>query len=596
MSQRTTTIGSAQGLHARPGQRRVMITTQERQLVSGIGVGRGFAVAPLAMLRPAPVIPEAARTHDGDAEKATADAVAALAAVADELQTRSARASGAVSDVLGATAGLARDSALKAAVKRYANAGDSAAQAVTSAVGQFEEMFLAAAGPMAERVTDLRSVRDHAVARLLGEPSPGVNLVQRSVVAALDLSPADTAALDLDMVAAIVTEQGGPTGHTAIIAAQLGIPCIVRAVGLTSLATDGDMVAVDTTAGTLTVHPSRDYIARLEALAETERALGADDSLGATADGHRIGLLVNIGTEDDARQLRGAAVEGVGLFRTEVMFLGHTTAPRRSDQEPTYRDVVSALAPRKVVVRTLDAGADKPLAFANLPETENPALGVRGYRLIRTVPQLITEQLAALGSVVTALPETDRDHVWVMAPMISTPAEAREFACTAREYGVTKVGVMIEVPAAALRADAILAEVDFVSLGTNDLAQYTMASDRLRGELADLLDPWQPGVLDLVAATAQAGSRAGKPVGVCGESAADPLMALVLTGLGVSSLSMSPAAVPAVRYAIKRHTLSQCEAVSRAALKADSAQDARQAALCAADHDVMSRLGLIQQI
>jgi phosphoenolpyruvate-protein phosphotransferase (PTS system enzyme I) len=569
-----------------------MISTQERQLVTGIGVGRGFAVAPLALLRPAPVIPENARTHDGDAEKATADAVAALGAVADELRTRSAHASGAVADVLAATAGLARDPALKAAVKRYATAGDSAAQAVTSAVGQFEEMFLAAAGPMAERVTDLRSVRDHAVARLLGEPSPGVNLQQRSVVAALDLSPADTAALDLEMVAAIVTEQGGPTGHTAIIAGQLGIPCIVRAVGLTSLARDGDVVAVDTTAGTLTVHPSPDYIARLEALAETERALGADDSPGATADGHRIGLLANIGTEQDAQQLRGAAVEGVGLFRTEVMFLGHTTAPLRSDQEPTYSEVVSALAPRKVVVRTLDAGADKPLAFANLPETENPALGVRGYRLIRTVPQLITEQLAALGSVVTALPEADRDRVWVMAPMISTPAEAREFARTAREYGVAKVGVMIEVPAAALRADAILAEVDFVSLGTNDLAQYTMASDRLRGELADLLDPWQPGVLDLVAATAEAGRRAGKPVGVCGESASDPLMALVLTGLGVTSLSMSRAAVPAVRYAIKRHTLAQCEAISQAALKADSAQGARSAALSAADRDVMLRLGL----
>ena len=393
--------------------------------------------------------------------------------------------------------------------------------------------------------------------------------------------------------AAIVTEQGGPTGHTAIIAGQLGIPCIVRAVGLTSLAHDGDVVAVDTTAGTLTVDPSPEYVARLESLAETERALGADDTPGATADGHPIGLLANIGTDEDAQQLRDAAVEGVGLFRTEVLFLGHTTAPSRSDQEPTYAAVVSALAPRKVVVRTLDAGADKPLAFANLPQTENPALGVRGYRLIRTVPQLITEQLAALGSVVQALPEADRDRVWVMAPMISTPGEAREFARTARDYGVTKVGVMIEVPAAALRADAILAEVDFVSLGTNDLAQYTMASDRLRGELADLLDPWQPGLLDLVAATAQAGSRAGKPVGVCGESASDPPMALVLAGLGVTSVSMSRAAVPAVRYAVKRHTLSQCEAVSQAALKADSAQEARWAALSAADHDVMSRLGLI---
>ena len=260
-------------------------------------------------------------------------------------------------------------------MKRYAAAGDSAAQAVTSAVAQFEEMFLAAAGPMAERVTDLRSVRDHAVAQLLGVPTPGVDLTRRSVVAALDLSPADTAALDLDMVAAIVTEQGGPTGHTAIIAGQLGIPCIVRAVGLTALARDGDVVAVDTTAGTLTVDPSPEHVARLEALAETERALGNDDSPGATADGHRIGLLANIGTDEDAQRLRADAVEGVGLFRTEVLFLGHTTAPSRSDQEPTYANVISALAPRKVVVRTLDAGADKPLAFANLAQPRIPRSG-----------------------------------------------------------------------------------------------------------------------------------------------------------------------------------------------------------------------------
>ena len=546
------------------------VATQSR-VVTGIGIGRGYAVAPLALLQPPPSIPADARAHDGNAVAAGDLAVAALQAVADELNRRAIAASGTVAEVLSATAGIATDPALGAAARARTAAGDSAAQAVTSAVRQFEDLFLAAGGLMAERVTDLRSVRDHSVAVLLGTPPPGLALTRRSVVGALDLSPADTAALDLDLVAAIITEQGGPTGHTAIIARQLGIPCIVGAYGLTQLH-EGEIVAVDTPNGTVTVAPSEDLVAQLEGRAATERELAADASAGATSDGHTVSLLANIGTAQDAEQLSDAAVEGVGLFRTEVLFLGHNSAPTRDAQEPTYRAAISALAPRKVVVRTIDAGADKPLAFANVPNAENPALGVRGYRLVRTEPQLLSEQLAAIGSVVSSLAEADRERVWVMAPMISTAQEARDFASSARHHGIAKVGVMIEVPAAALRAEAILAEVDFVSIGTNDLAQYTMASDRLSGDLTDLLDPWQPAILDLVAATAQAGVRAVKPVGVCGESASDPLMALVLVGLGVTSLSMSPSAVPAVRYTLRHHSRAQCMAVARAALGTESTE------------------------
>lgn len=177
-----------------------------------------------------------------------------------------------------------------------------------------------------------------------------------------------------------------------------------------------------------------------------------------------------------------------------------------------------------------------------------------------------------------------------MAPMVATPAEARDFAEQARDYGLEQVGVMIEVPSAALRARAILAEVDFVSIGSNDLAQYTMATDRLRGELSDLLDAWQPAVLDLIAATASAGRELGKPVGVCGESAADPLMALVLTGLGVTSLSMSVGSVPAVRFSLRRHTFAQCEAIAHAALAAQSPDEARSSVIALLDPEVKAAL------
>jgi phosphoenolpyruvate-protein phosphotransferase (PTS system enzyme I) len=232
-----------------------------------------------------------------------------------------------------------------------------------------------------------------------------------------------------------------------------------------------------------------------------------------------------------------------------------------------------------VVVRTLDAGADKPLAFADLGPEENPALGRRGLRLSAERPALLDTQLGALA---TAARATGAD-VRVMAPMVATAEEAAWFARRVRENGLPSVGVMIEVPAAALRSRHILAEVDFGSIGTNDLAQYTMAADRMQGELATLLDPWHPALLDLVAAACDGGRDTGKPIGVCGEAAADPLLALVLTGLGVKSLSMAPTRVPAVRAALSLHDLGTCTAMAAAARDARSPQDARDAVLAMTD-------------
>jgi phosphotransferase system enzyme I (PtsI) len=408
-----------------------------------------------------------------------------------------------------------------------------------------------------------------------------------SVVVALDLAPADTAALDLDKVLAIVTELGGPTGHTAIIAGQLGLPCLVRVSGATGLE-DGVVVAVDAATGTVTVEPSSELVDALARRAEVERTLEQDTAPGATADGKAVALLANIGTAADAERVAGTAAEGVGLFRTEVLVLEASTEPTVEEQTAAYAAALRALPGRKVVVRTLDAGADKPLAFATQPDEENPALGVRGYRLVRTNADLVEHQLEALAAAQAATGEAP----WVMAPMIATADEARDFAARARAHGIAKVGVMVEVPSAALRAHEILREVDFVSLGTNDLAQYTMATDRLRGELADLLDPWQPAVLDLVAATAHAGLETGKPVGVCGESASDPVLALVLVGLGVTSLSMSPGALPAVRFALRRHTSAQCATLAVEALAAPSAAAARAAVVENLDPEVRTTLGL----
>ena len=561
-------------------------------VLQGVGVGRRAAVGPVARVQPVPAVPgDAPLVVGGEVvtgERAQEVVGRAFADVSAALAGQSQRASGTVKDVLAATAQMADDRALRSQVLARIGAGEPVVAAVDGVVETFATMFTQAGGYLAERVTDLRSVRDRVVAAAMGLPAPGVpELTEPSVVVATDLAPADTAALDLDKVLAIVTELGGPTGHTAIIAGQLGLPCLVRVHGVTDLA-DGTRVAVDAASGLVTVDPDDALVAELDRRAAAERALESDTDPGATADGHTVQLLANIGTAADAVRVAATAAEGVGLFRTEVLFLEATAEPTVAEQSTAYAAALAALPGRKVVVRTLDAGADKPLAFATQPDEENPALGVRGYRLVRTHADLVEHQLEALAQAQRSTGQAP----WVMAPMIATADEARDFARRARAHGIERVGVMVEVPSAALRAAEILAEVDFVSLGTNDLAQYTMATDRLRGELADLLDPWQPAVLDLVAATARAGTDLGKPVGVCGESAADPVLALVLVGLGVTSLSMSSGALPAVRFAVRRHTLERCRELAAGALAAASAQAARDVVVDGLDPEVRAALGV----
>lgn len=559
------------------------MTESNMWVIHGIGAGRGSAIAPLVFVRPRPEVPVDEPTPV-DPDAAAQSVRDALTAVASDLREHAADATGSMAEVLAATAAMAADPALAIDATRRVMAGSGPATAVDDAVAGFVTAFEAAGGYLAERVTDLHSVRDRVVARLLGVAEPGLILTQRSVVAAEDLSPADTAGLDASLVAAIVTQAGGATGHTAIIAGQLGIPCVVRASGIMKVA-PGTEIAVESGSGTVTVAPSSDVRLRVEQTASREAALAADSAPGATRDGHRVALLANIGGPDDVPRALAAQAEGVGLFRTEVLFLERDTAPSEEEQQQVYDRTLAALAGRKLVVRTLDAGADKPLAFAQQDEEDTPALGVRGFRLARTMPDLIDTQLSALGAVA-------QESMWVMAPMVSTPAEARDFASRARDAGVSTVGVMVEVPAAALKAEAILAEVDFVSLGTNDLSQYTMASDRLRGELSDLLDPWQPAVLELVAHTAAAGLHLGKPVGVCGQSAADPAMALVLVGLGVTSLSMAPGSLAAVRTAIRAHTREQCREIASDALAAANPAEARQRALDRMEPGCRALLGL----
>ncbi len=559
-------------------------TTSE---LRGLGVSPGSASGPIARLGLPPRPPADERPGD-DPQVELGRVARALDKVAATLEERAGQASAEASAVLGATALMARDPGLASSVKALLEKGQATTHALDAAVEGFCDVLAAAGGYMAERVTDLRDVRDRALAILLDEPMPGVpHPGHPYVLVGQDLSPADTATLDPSEVLAIVTELGGPTSHTAILAKGLGLPAVVQLSGAMELE-EGTTVIVDGSSGVVLVNPDVATVTDAQARAEARRQLTASGvgGPGTTADGFAVQLLVNIATVEDAQRAGPVDSEGVGLFRTEGLYLGRRSAPSVAEQEATYRQVFGAFAGRKIVVRTLDAGADKPLAFVEMGEEENPALGVRGYRVSRREPQLLTTQLEALGRAAAASEAT----VWVMAPMISTPAEAKAFATLARSHGLATAGVMIEVPAAALRATSLFEHVDFVSLGTNDLAQYTFAADRMQGELADLLDPWQPALLDLIALTGSAGQDAGKPVGVCGEAGGDPLLACVLVGLGVRSLSMAPGLVATVRMVLRAHTLERCRAMAEAARGARDAESAREVVRAMAAESVRALL------
>jgi phosphotransferase system enzyme I (PtsI) len=547
-----------------------------RQL-QGLGVSAGQATGPALSLGPAPALPEPHPVTDPAAERLAART--ALQLLARDLDARAERAGPkAARDVLQAQALMARDSTLQDAVTEAVDQGLDAAHALHGAFTTQADVLREAGGYLGERAADLDDLRARAIAHLLGAPMPGVpDPGHPYILIADDLSPADTAALNPDLVLALVTARGGPTSHTAILARALALPAVVGCAGIlavsdgTLLSVDGDQGLVDTA-----VTPQTTQTAQSAASRPTRRSAPAATTVewsgpGRTADGHLVPLLLNAGSARDVHTPDARCAEGIGLLRTELLFLGRHQAPTLKEQRDTYTRILQAFPGRKVVVRTLDAGADKPLPFLGLDDEPNPALGIRGLRTALLRPDVLDLQLDALAQAAAA---TDA-HVWCMAPMVATPGEAAAFRERARSSGLPVIGAMVEIPAAALRARRLLDEVDFLSIGTNDLGQYTLAADRQCGQLAELLDPWQPALLDLIGACAHAGREAGKPVGVCGEAAADPLLACVLAGLGVSSLSMSAAAIAPVGARLARHTLADCEQFAQAAINAPDARTAR---------------------
>ena len=534
--------------------------------LTGIGVSPGVAVGPIRKV---------INVISTDAVPASPRQIfEALIQVGEDLERAAANVELDVAkEVLSAQSMIAQDPALVEAIGARLDQDiiypDTRAD-IVSAFGGFKEALLAIGGYFAERAADLDEICNRLLAKLSGTESEGLVLTSPTIVVAEDLTPADTAALNLKFALALVVEKGGPTSHTAIVARGLGIPAIVGCTGIMQLE-DGTNVMADGRAGEVVTSPSEASIHERQIREDALRARAASvTGPGRLSDGTPVKLLANCGDGDGSVAAVSAGAEGIGLFRTELLFLDSVTEPSVEEQIQMYRTVFTPMVGKRVVVRTLDAGSDKPVPYINAIHEENPALGVRGWRLTRTSDGVLTRQLEAIAEAAKGI-EID---LWVMAPMINTPAEAADFAKRARSFGIKHVGVMVETPAAAIHADRVLAEVDFGSFGTNDLTQYVMASDRLDSRLSDMTTTWHPAVLRTIHIATQAASQLIKPIGVCGEAAANPHLAAVLLGLGVNSLSMAPSAISEVRGFLSTVDLTTCQAAAQRAISAVSAEEA----------------------
>ena len=543
----------------------------------GTPVVPGVAYGPALVVR-GEISPEAVARFDGaslDEDAALTAYDDAAAAVADGFTRRADKASDAAAEVLTASAGLARDKGLRSAVRKHLRSGEDLLTSVAAAVEQFAAVFTQMGGLMAERVTDLRDIERRVVAHLVGEPEPGVQMPDApAILVAEDLAPSDTATLDPAVVLALVTERGGPTSHTAIISRQLGIPCVVGAAGVMEIEA-GTLLLVDGDDGHdrhRARRPTRPHAwSRRTPRSGPRWPPGAARARRPTAPRSRSWPMSPTASPRAPRRRDRSRASGCSA-PSSASSTASTSPPRRSRPPSTPR-CSTPFAGRYVVVRTLDAGSDKPVAFATHEGEENPALGVRGLRLSFDNPGLLSRQLDGIAR----RGPRDRDRDLGDGPDGGHRGRGRRLRRRRCARAGLKPGVMVEVPSAALLAHRMLEVVDFLSIGTNDLTQYTMAADRMATDLAHLTDAWQPAVLQLIAITAEAGKQAGKPVGVCGEAAADPLLACVLVGMGITSLSMASAAVRPVGARIAAANMDTLEDAAEAALSASDPTSARDA-------------------
>ena len=547
----------------------------------------GIAIGPVRKLSAAAVLPESqalVATEPAADWRRIVEAVATARREIERARIVTARDVGAAqASIFDAHLSLLADAEMLADVKARLANGVGAAAAWSGCLAEVEAQWAGLPDPyLRERAADVRAVGEQVLRALTGQTSR--HMTAAGVLVADDLTPGETAGLDLDLVTGVVLAQGSPTSHAAILARARDIPVIVAAGREVLDLSEGTTVVVDGSTGELHVAPTADVVAEYERRARESAELAAEqlalaEQPAVSRDGTAFEVAANLGSVNDARAaLRGGA-DGAGLVRTEFLFLDRSAAPTVDEQVTVYDEIAEAMGGRRITLRTLDVGGDKPLTYLPMPVEANPFLGQRGIRLSLEHRDLLRDQLAAMCETARRYP------VSIMFPMLTTPGELFEarqvLAEAAGPSGLPdglRVGTMIEVPAAALKIEAFLPHVDFVSIGTNDLTQYAMAAERGNGAVAALSDPLDPGVLRLIDHVCRA--AAGRiDVAVCGEAGSDELAIPVLAGLGVHELSVSPAAVPRVKAAVRQLDVARCATLASQALTLADADDVRKLVL-----------------
>ncbi|MCG6796217.1 phosphoenolpyruvate--protein phosphotransferase [Geobacillus sp. YHL] len=438
---------------------------------------------------------------------------------------------------------------------------------------------------MKERAADIRDVTKRVLAHLLGVTISNPSLISEEVVIiAEDLTPSDTAQLNRQYVKGFATDIGGRTSHSAIMARSLEIPAVVGTKAITAEVQNGDIVIVDGLDGQVVVNPSPELLARYEekrARYEEQKAEWAKlvDQPTVTADGVHVELAANIGTPDDVKGALANGAEGIGLYRTEFLYMGRSELPTEDEQFAAYKTVLEKMDGKPVVVRTLDIGGDKELPYLHLPKEMNPFLGFRAIRLCLEMQDMFRTQLRAL------LRASVHGNLKIMFPMIATLDEFRQAKAILLEekeallrQGVPvaddiEVGMMVEIPAAAVMADQFAKEVDFFSIGTNDLIQYTMAADRMNERVSYLYQPYNPAILRLISHVIDAAHREGKWVGMCGEMAGDPIAIPILLALGLDEFSMSATSILPARAQLKQLAKEEAARIKETVLSLGTAEE-----------------------
>lgn len=554
--------------------------------LAGVCAAPGIAVGTLVRLDDADIVPPEPASGTPASESRRLDQ--ALKAVDAELgeTVRNASARGAVGEagIFAVHRVLLEDPTLVDAARDQISLGKSAGFAWRATIrAQIDTLSRLDDALLAERAADLRDI-EKRVLRALGHTSGATRaLPDEAVLAAEEFTPSDLSSLDRERVTALVMARGGATSHAAIIARQLGIPALVAVGDALYAIPDGTQVVVDASAGRLEHAPSavdveraRHERERLDGVREANRQHAREAA--ATADGRAIEVAANIATLDDANTALDNGADSIGLLRTELMFIHRQTAPSVVEHRQSYQSIVDALQGRTAIIRTLDVGADKEVDYLTLPPEPNPALGLRGIRLAQVRPDLLDDQLQGLLAV------KPFGAVRILLPMVTDAGElvrlrARidEFARAQGRTEPIEVGVMIEVPSAALLADQLARHADFLSIGTNDLTQYTLAMDRCQADLAAQSDGLHPAVLRLIDIAVRGATKHGKWVGVCGALGGDPLAVPILVGLGVTELSVDPVAVPGIKARVRRLDYQLCRQRAQDLLALDSAQAVRAA-------------------